>query len=146
MTIFHIISAALCASPVVSQVYRWFFPYSFLGYTLFFLSLLFENKAPHYKAFAWALWASGLLALVFANPLWYQISLCLFLAVQALSFGLPLGAWYAQTATLTGFFTLLAGVFSPFGLYTGTCLLILVLLFSQKKQFSLAPKEPSIEP
>ncbi|MGL5255071.1 MAG: hypothetical protein ACRC9L_08795 [Brevinema sp.] len=105
-----------------------FFPFSFLGLTLFYLIVIYERTTRLINVVSTFLWLVSMLALISSSPPMYHLFVCLFFMIQSLHYGFRSSHWFVQTATLISFFSFLVGIFMPQGIYIGVCTLILELL------------------
>ena len=128
MGIFLIIGAGLSVSPLVFSTSGLFFPFSFLGLTLFYLLVIYEGTTPLITGVSTVLWLVSMIVLIGAKPLMYHLLVCFFFAVQSLNYGFRSSYWLVQIATLVSFFSFFVGIFTPLGVYIGVFSLMVVLL------------------
>ncbi|MGL5722731.1 MAG: hypothetical protein ACRCY4_10065 [Brevinema sp.] len=128
MGIFLIIGAGLSVSPLIFSTSGWFFPFSFLGLTLFYLLVIYEGTTPLISGVSTMLWLLSMFVLISSKPMMYHLAVCVFFAMQSLHYGFRSSHWLAQVVTLISFFSFLGGVFTPLGVYIGALALMVVLL------------------
>lgn len=128
LSLFLVISIILCTSPLVYRTSSIFFPYSFLGLTMFVITLLMEDSSFFIKMLSIVLWIFTIFALLAHNPIIYHLLFCLFLQVQGMNYGFRLSTWYVQLYTLTVFFSFLAALLNFPARLIGLGAMILLIL------------------
>lgn len=79
MFIFRIIGLLLTMSPISFETNTFFFPYSFLGLTLYFLAFIFDDKkSDTFKTILLLLWSLCFYYILVQQSFIYQIGLAIF--------------------------------------------------------------------
>lgn len=145
MFIYKLIGILLISSPIVVVTTSTYFPYSYLGLTLYFLATLFSNK-EYPPVIDLLIWFFCSLCIFTQKPISYQIGLSLFMIyhyiiayIYSKSKLTPLLIWFG--IILSGF-SLTFTISFPFLQLINSLLLMLIMIINHKKNSKKQNQSP----
>ena len=145
MFIYKLIGILLISSPITVITASTYFPYSYLGLTLYFLATLFSHK-EHPPIIDLLIWSFCSLCILTQKPISYQIGLSLFMIyhyiiayIYSPSKITPLLIWFG---IIFSGFSLIFTLQLPFLQIFNSVLLVLIMIVNHKKNKKIKTRSP----
>lgn len=144
MLLYKILGIILTISPISIQNVYLYFPYSFLGITLFLLASLFDSK-KRVPIFDILIWFSCLFSIYFKKPLSYHLFTVIFICYQYFYLAILLKKNYQTFFICLGLLINCVAIYQPILTIASLSVLAFLFISSYKTKKTKKFRDISIE-